>query len=76
MKWVEQAGLVKFDFLGLKTLTVLQKACELLEKRAGKPIDLGALPLDDPPTYELIARGDTAACSSLKVRACARRCAS
>ena len=40
MKWVEQAGLVKFDFLGLKTLTVLQKACALLEK-AGKPIDLG-----------------------------------
>jgi DNA polymerase-3 subunit alpha len=59
MKWVEQAGLVKFDFLGLKTLTVLQKACKLLE-RAGKPIDLSALPLDDPATYELLAKGDTA----------------
>ncbi|MGO9170962.1 MAG: DNA polymerase III subunit alpha [Rhodomicrobium sp.] len=58
MKWVEQAGLVKFDFLGLKTLTVLQKACKLLEK-AGKPIDLGTLPLDDPATYELLAKGDT-----------------
>ncbi len=58
MKWVEQAGLVKFDFLGLKTLTVLQKACALLEK-AGRPIDLGHLPLDDTPTYELIAKGDT-----------------
>ena len=58
MKWVEQAGLVKFDFLGLKTLTVLQKACALLEK-AGKPLDLGHLPLDDKATYELIARGDT-----------------
>ncbi len=58
MKWVEQAGLVKFDFLGLKTLTVLQKACELLRK-AGRPLDLAALPLDDPATYELIARGDT-----------------
>jgi DNA polymerase-3 subunit alpha len=58
MKWVEQAGLVKFDFLGLKTLTVLQKACQLLE-RAGKPIDLGALPLDDNATWELFARGDT-----------------
>ncbi len=58
MKWVEQAGLVKFDFLGLKTLTVLQKACALVEK-AGKSIDLGHLPLDDVPTYELIARGDT-----------------
>jgi DNA polymerase-3 subunit alpha len=59
MKWVEQAGLVKFDFLGLKTLTVLQKACELL-KKAGRPIDLSALPLDDAPTYELLAKGDTA----------------
>jgi DNA polymerase III subunit alpha len=59
MKWVEQAGLVKFDFLGLKTLTVLQKACELL-KKAGKPIDLSHLPLDDAPTYELLAKGDTA----------------
>ena len=58
MKWVEQAGLVKFDFLGLKTLTVLQKACQLLE-RAGKPIDLSALPLDDKPTYEMLAKGDT-----------------
>ncbi len=58
MKWVEQAGLVKFDFLGLKTLTVLQKACKLLEK-AGRPVDLGHLPLDDKPTYELLTKGDT-----------------
>ncbi len=58
MKWVEQAGLVKFDFLGLKTLTVLQKACQLLEQ-AGKPIDLATLGLDDKPTWELFARGDT-----------------
>ncbi len=58
MKWVEQAGLVKFDFLGLKTLTVLQKACQLLE-RAGKPVDLATLPLDDKPTYEMLAKGDT-----------------
>jgi DNA polymerase-3 subunit alpha len=59
MKWVEQAGLVKFDFLGLKTLTVLHKACALLAK-AGKPLDLAALRLDDPATFELFARGDTA----------------
>src|SRR5262249_46542547 len=42
MKWVEQAGLVKFDFLGLKTLTVLQKACGLLAK-PGRPLDLASL---------------------------------
>ncbi len=57
MKWVEQAGLVKFDFLGLKTLTVLQKAVELL-KRRGVDIDLAAIPLDDKKTYDLLARAE------------------
>jgi DNA polymerase-3 subunit alpha len=58
MKYVELAGLVKFDFLGLKTLDVLHQATELLKAR-GEGIDLAHLPLDDPKTYELIARGDT-----------------
>ena len=55
MKWVEQAGLVKFDFLGLKTLTVLQTAVALV-KRRGIDIDLTAIPLDDTKTYDLLAR--------------------
>jgi DNA polymerase-3 subunit alpha len=58
MKYVEQAGLVKFDFLGLTTLTILKRAVELLE-RQGTGIDLAALPLDDRASYELMARGDT-----------------
>ncbi len=58
MKWVELAGLVKFDFLGLKTLTVLARTIELLAAR-GVQLDLSALPLDDPAAYELLARGDT-----------------
>jgi DNA polymerase-3 subunit alpha len=58
MKWVELAGLVKFDFLGLKTLTVLARTCDLLAAR-GITLDLSALPLDDPAAYELLARGDT-----------------
>jgi DNA polymerase III subunit alpha len=58
MKWVEVAGLVKFDFLGLKTLTVLARTCDLLAAR-GVQLDLSALPLDDPAAYELLARGDT-----------------
>src|SRR5690349_17668726 len=58
MKWVELAGLVKFDFLGLKTLTVLARTCDLLAAR-GIALDLSALPLDDPRAYELLARGDT-----------------
>jgi len=59
MKWAEKAGLVKFDFLGLKTLTVLQKTIEFI-KASGTEVDLGALPLNDTKSYELIARGDTA----------------
>jgi DNA polymerase III subunit alpha len=58
MKWVELAGLVKFDFLGLKTLTVLARTRELLATR-GVELDLANLPLDDPGAYELLARGDT-----------------
>src|SRR5262252_1880501 len=57
MKWVEQAGLVKFDFLGLKTLTVLEKAAALLRKR-GVEIDLAAIPLDDEKTYAMLARAE------------------
>ena len=58
MKWVEPAGLVKFDFLGLKTLTVLDLAVKLVRRR-GLEIDLSSLPLDDPKTYEMLARGET-----------------
>src|ERR1700730_13297144 len=57
MKWVELAGLVKFDFLGLKTLTVLDVAVKLLRQR-GVEIDLATLPLDDAPSYAMLARGD------------------
>jgi len=58
MKYVEGAGLVKFDFLGLKTLSVLQRAVQLLAKR-GVIIDLDTLEWDDPKTYALLQRGDT-----------------
>ncbi|MGA7972249.1 MAG: DNA polymerase III subunit alpha [Pseudolabrys sp.] len=57
MKWVEQGGLVKFDFLGLKTLTVLHKAVELVRRR-GIDIDLSAIPLDDTKTYDMLARAE------------------
>jgi DNA polymerase-3 subunit alpha len=59
-KFVEAAGLVKFDFLGLKTLTVLRKAVDLIKRGRGIEIDLPALPLDDKPSYELLAKADTA----------------
>ncbi|MFO1080707.1 MAG: DNA polymerase III subunit alpha [Reyranellaceae bacterium] len=56
MKWVEPAGLVKFDFLGLKTLTVIEKACDLIGRER---INIAGLPLDDRKTFELLARGDS-----------------
>ncbi|WP_417457165.1 DNA polymerase III subunit alpha [Kordiimonas sp.] len=59
MKWVELAGLVKFDFLGLKTLTVLDRAVDYIKER-GIDIDLAAVPLDDGPSYKLLAAGDAA----------------
>ena len=58
MKWAEAAGLVKFDFLGLKTLTVIETARKLIARR-GIDIDPASLPLDDPATYDLLQKGDT-----------------
>jgi len=58
MKYVEQAGLVKFDFLGLTTLTILKRAVGFVHAR-GIEVDLDRLPLDDKPIYEMFQRGDT-----------------
>ncbi|HVY04267.1 MAG TPA: DNA polymerase III subunit alpha, partial [Caulobacterales bacterium] len=58
MKWVEPAGLVKFDFLGLKTLTVLKTCVDLIARR-GIDIDLARIPLDDAKTYDMLARAET-----------------
>ena len=58
MKYVEDTGLIKFDFLGLKTLSVLKKAVELLRKR-DITIDLSTLPWDDSAVYDLLQSGDT-----------------
>ncbi|MDI9640476.1 DNA polymerase III subunit alpha [Geitlerinema splendidum] len=58
MKYVEQAGLVKFDFLGLKTLTVIQQTIENL-KELGTELDILSIPLDDEKTFDLLIRGET-----------------
>jgi DNA polymerase-3 subunit alpha len=58
MKYVEAAGLVKFDFLGLKTLSVLKEGQRLLAEQ-GVEVDFGALAWDDPAVFELLQRGDT-----------------
>ncbi len=56
---IEAAGMLKMDFLGLKTLTILKTALKLIEKNHGIKIDLNTLPLDDKKTFELYQRGDT-----------------
>jgi DNA polymerase-3 subunit alpha len=57
MKYVEQAGLVKYDFLGLKTLTVIQKAIRLIKQVHNIDIDILKIPLDDTKTYDMISAG-------------------
>ncbi|MCE3231983.1 MAG: dnaE [Rickettsiaceae bacterium] len=58
MKYAESAGLVKFDFLGLKTLTVIDKACQLVRK-TGVTIDIEKISLEDKKTFEMLSRGDS-----------------
>ena len=58
MKYVEEASLIKFDFLGLKTLTTIKKTLELLKKR-NIEVDVDHLPLDDEETFKLLRAADT-----------------
>jgi len=58
MKYTEMTGLIKFDFLGLKTLTVIDRAIKLIEADLGTPLILDNIPLDDPKTYDLLCKGD------------------
>ncbi len=61
MKDVEEAGLLKMDFLGLRTLSIIDTTLALIEQNHGVKIDIDTIPLDDPETYELFGRGDTIA---------------
>ena len=56
---IEETGLIKMDFLGLKTLSELKEAVENIRLRTGKVIDLDTIPIDDPKTYELYQKGQT-----------------
>ena len=60
MSIVEKLGLLKVDFLGLVTLTIMARACDLIKKRHGVTLDLQNTPIDDPETYEFIGKGHTA----------------
>ena len=68
---VEAAGLVKFDFLGLRTLTIIDRAEKIvnaLPERAGNPLSMARMPMDDPATYELLKSGETTAVFQLESR--------
>jgi DNA polymerase-3 subunit alpha len=56
---IEDVGLLKFDFLGLRTLTVLQETSQLVEEKTGTAIDFARMTYDDPKVFEMISRGDT-----------------
>ena len=60
MSIIDELGLLKVDFLGLATLTVMARACELIKARHGVELNLDNIPLNDPATYELLGRGETA----------------
>src|SRR5690606_24048794 len=69
---VESAGLVKFDFLGLRTLTIIDWAIKMIDPRSTyngtAGIDINAIPLDDPGVYRLLERGQTTAIFQLESR--------
>jgi DNA polymerase-3 subunit alpha len=56
---IEKVGLVKFDFLGLKNLTLIQNVVRRVREGRGQDVDVSTLPLDDKKTYRLLARGET-----------------
>src|SRR4051812_42587331 len=59
MKPIEEIGLLKMDFLGLRNLDVIESALDIIERSTGQRPDMSALPLDHPPTYEMLSRGDS-----------------
>ena len=59
MKPIEEIGLLKMDFLGLRNLDVIEAALDIVEQSTGERPDMTNLPLDDPKTYEMLARGDS-----------------
>ena len=60
MGTLEDLGLLKMDFLGLRTLTIMEEACRLIKLSTGKDVDISTLPLEDEATYRLLSQGDTA----------------
>jgi len=75
MHGVEDLGLLKMDFLGLRNLSVIEMALDLIEQSTGSRPDIDSVPLDDEPTFEMLRRGDSIGVFSSRAPPCARRCA-
>ena len=72
MKPIEEIGLLKMDFLGLRNLDVIEDALDIIERSTGERPDMTTLPLDDAATYEMLARGDSIGRVPVRVRGHAR----
>ncbi|MDN4072619.1 DNA polymerase III subunit alpha [Fictibacillus terranigra] len=59
MEWLEEIGLLKMDFLGLRNLTLLEEICSLVKRGTGRTINLSEIPFNDEDTFEMLSRGDT-----------------
>src|SRR3989338_7131149 len=59
MRELKKMGLIKMDFLGLKTLTVISESCKIIQRRQGVDIVVEEIPFDDPATYDLLSRAET-----------------
>ena len=66
MAGIEKLGLLKMDFLGLETLTIIQDALDLIKERTGEDIDINNIPLDDKETFEMLSKGETDAVFQLE----------
>jgi DNA polymerase-3 subunit alpha len=75
MKEIERIGLLKMDFLGLSTLTLIFDAIAEIKRTTGVELDIDALPLDDPKTYQIFQEGRPTASSSSRAAGCATSCA-
>jgi DNA polymerase III subunit alpha len=71
MSTVDALGLLKVDFLGLATLTIMARACDLIRERHGIEHNLDNIPTDDPATYELLGAAKPPGSSRWKAQACA-----
>ena len=68
MEYLEELGLLKIDFLGLRNLSLIESILKSIFRKTGKQLDIKTIPMDDPSTYQLISSGQTTGCISIGIR--------